>query len=115
MGYVQVQWSVICSDSWCLKLVRDTSLQLQWFLQFVPVIGNRELEGKASKGRIGFGVGQWDIAAGARATGGCCYGDQWAKAGLYLAETCRWPVASGFGGEYEARASQRERTGRSGG
>ena len=23
MGYVQVQWSVSCSDSWCLKLVRE--------------------------------------------------------------------------------------------
>jgi hypothetical protein len=27
------------------------SLQLQRFLQFVPVIGSRELEGKVAKGR----------------------------------------------------------------
>ena len=31
------------------------SLQLQGFLQFVRVIGSRELEGEAAKGRIGFG------------------------------------------------------------
>jgi hypothetical protein len=32
----------------------DMSLQLQLFLQFVPVIGGRELEGKATKRGIGF-------------------------------------------------------------
>ena len=26
MSYVQVQWSVSCSDSWCLKLVREISV-----------------------------------------------------------------------------------------
>jgi hypothetical protein len=31
------------------------SLQLQGFLQFVPGIGSRELEGKAVEGGIGFG------------------------------------------------------------
>ena len=31
------------------------------------------------KGRIGFGGDQRDIPAGARATGGCCYGDQRAE------------------------------------
>ena len=36
----------------------DVSLQLQRFLQFVPVIGNRELEGKAAKEGIGFGGDQ---------------------------------------------------------
>ena len=39
----------------------------------------------------------------------------WDKVGLYLAKTCRWPGASGFGDEYEARASQRVFAGRSGG
>ena len=75
------------------------------------------MEGETAKGRIGFGGDQWDIPAGARAKGGCCYGDQWAgiRRGFYLAETCRWPGASGFGDEYEARASQQEYTGRSGG
>jgi hypothetical protein len=34
----------------------DIRLQLQTFLQFVPVIGSRELEGKAAKGSVGF----WD-------------------------------------------------------
>jgi hypothetical protein len=33
----------------------DMGLQLQRFLQFVPVIGTRELEGKTTKGGIGFG------------------------------------------------------------
>jgi hypothetical protein len=84
MGYLQmgyVHWSVSCSDSWCFIKASegDMSLQLQWFLQFVPVIGSRELEGKVAKGRIGFGGDQWDIPARARATGGCCYGDQWAE------------------------------------
>ena len=54
----------------------DRSLQLQRFLQFVPAIGSRELEGKAAKGEIGFENDQCNIPAGARATGGCCYGDQ---------------------------------------
>jgi hypothetical protein len=31
-------------------------LQLQQFLQFVPVIGSRELEGKATKGQVGFEI-----------------------------------------------------------
>ncbi|XP_071238969.1 nesprin-3-like [Salvelinus alpinus] len=40
-------------------------------MSFVPVIGSRELEGEAAKGRIGFGGDQRDIPAGARATGWC--------------------------------------------
>ena len=40
------------------------------------IIGSRELEGETAKGGIGFGGDQRDIPAGARATGGCCYGDQ---------------------------------------
>ena len=36
----------------------DKSLQLQRLLQFVPVIGSRELEGKAAKGGVGFGDDQ---------------------------------------------------------
>jgi hypothetical protein len=36
----------------------DIKLQLQRFLQFVPVIGSRELEGKAAKVSVGFGVDQ---------------------------------------------------------
>ena len=36
----------------------DGNLQLQRFLQFVPVSGSRELEGKATKGGIGFGGDQ---------------------------------------------------------
>jgi hypothetical protein len=54
----------------------DISLQLQQFLQFVLVIGSRELEGKAAKRGVGFGDDQCDLPAGARAAGGCCYGDQ---------------------------------------
>ena len=38
----------------------DIRLQLQRFLQFVPVIGSRELEGEAAKERIGFGGDQRD-------------------------------------------------------
>ena len=37
---------------------RDMSLQLQRFLQFVPVMGSRELDGKAAKGGVGFGDDQ---------------------------------------------------------
>jgi hypothetical protein len=36
----------------------NKSLQLQRFLQFVPVIGSRELEGKAAKLGVGFGDDQ---------------------------------------------------------
>jgi hypothetical protein len=36
----------------------DTGLQLQRFLQFVPAIGSRELEGKADKACVGFGEDQ---------------------------------------------------------
>ena len=54
----------------------DIRLQLQRFLQFVPVIGSRELEGKAAKVSVDFGDDQWNIPAGVRATGGCCYDDQ---------------------------------------
>ena len=54
----------------------DIRLQLQRFLQFVPVIGSRELEGKAAKVSVGFGDDKCNISAGARAMGGCCYGEQ---------------------------------------
>ena len=36
----------------------DISLQLQRFLQFVPVIASREQEGKTAKGGVGFGDDQ---------------------------------------------------------
>jgi hypothetical protein len=36
----------------------DICLQLQQFLQFVPAIGSRELEGKAAKASVGFGDDQ---------------------------------------------------------
>ena len=42
MDYVQLQRSVSCSHSRCLKLVREIKVL---FLQFVT--GSRELEGKA--------------------------------------------------------------------
>ena len=54
----------------------EVRLQLQRFLQFVPVIGSRELEGKAAKGSVGFMDDLCNIPAGAHSTGGCCYGDQ---------------------------------------
>jgi hypothetical protein len=38
----------------------DMSLQLQRVLQFVPVIGSRELEGKAAKVGVGF-VDETDV------------------------------------------------------
>ena len=78
MGYLQMGGELL----WQLVLKAsegDMSLKLQWFLQLGPVIGSRELEGKAAKGRIDFGSDQWDIPAGVRATGWCCYGDQWAE------------------------------------
>ena len=62
----------------------DIRLELLRFLQFVPVIGSRELEGNAAKGSVGFGDDQCNMPAGVRATGGCFYGDQ-----LYLAKIYR--------------------------
>jgi hypothetical protein len=57
----------------------DKCFQFQRSLLFDPVIGSRELEGEAAKGRIGFGGDQRDIPSGAPATCGCCYGDQRAE------------------------------------
>ena len=69
----------------------DKCFQFQRFLEFVPVLGSRELKGEAAKEKIGFGGDQRDIPAGARATGGCCYGDQRAekRRGLCLTGSCR--------------------------
>ena len=41
-----------------VSVILKCNLQLQQFLQFVPVIGSRELEGKAAKLRVGFGDDQ---------------------------------------------------------
>ena len=50
MDYVQLQRSVSCSDSRCLKLQREIKVSnFKDFLQFVPVAGSRELEGTAAK------------------------------------------------------------------
>jgi hypothetical protein len=38
--------------------VSEGNISLQLFLQFVPVTGNRELEGNAAKGDVGFGDDQ---------------------------------------------------------
>ena len=68
----------------------DISLQLQWFLQFVPVIGSRELEG----GQRGSWLWGWPVRY---TCWSACYGwvvlswpVSWDKAELYLAKTCRW-------------------------
>ena len=63
----------------CQLMLKVKVDQLQRFLQFIPVIGSRQLEGKGAKGSVGFGDDQSNIPAGARATGGCCYGDQRAE------------------------------------
>jgi hypothetical protein len=79
MDYLQMSLctgTMICKMLWQLMLKvseGDISLQLQWFLPFVSVIGSSELEGKAAKGGIGIGADQWGIPAGASAMGGCCY------------------------------------------
>ena len=49
-----------------------------FILQFVPLIGSRELEGKAAKQELALGMTS-ERTAGARAMGGCCYGDQRAE------------------------------------
>ena len=66
-----------CSDSWCLKLVREICVSS--FRDFCSSFQSLAAENWAAKGRIGFGGDQIDIPAGARATGGCCYGDQRAE------------------------------------
>ena len=70
----------------------DIRLHLQRFLQFVPVIGSRELEGKVvtqhittttppirTTGSVGFRDDRCNVPAGARATRGGCYGNQLAE------------------------------------
>ena len=83
MGWLFTDW--LCTDAVIGKLLRqlmlkfregNIRLQLQRFFQFVPVIDSRELEGKAAKGVLALGIDQCNVPAGARATGGCCYGDQ---------------------------------------
>ena len=73
----------LCTGTVISKLLRqlmlkiregDIRVQFQRFLQFVPVIGSRELEGKVAKVSVGFGDDKCNIPAGARATGGCCFG-----------------------------------------
>ena len=73
----------LCTGTVISKLLRqlmlkvrkeDIRLQFPRFLQFVPVNGSRELEGKAAKVSVGFGDDQCNVPAGARATGGCYYG-----------------------------------------
>ena len=58
MGYLQMVYR--CSELlWQLVLKAsegDMSLQLQWFLQFILVIGSRELEWKAAKDELALGV-----------------------------------------------------------
>jgi hypothetical protein len=78
----------------------------------------------AGAGRFCWGAGArrfcWG-AGGCRFWSACCgwvllwWPVNWDKAVFYLAKTCRWTGASGFGEEYEARASQRESTVHSGG
>ena len=51
----------LCTGAMICELmfkVNEGDMCLQRLLQFVPVIGNRELEGKASKGGVGFGGDQ---------------------------------------------------------
>ena len=44
-----------CSDNWYLKLVREVRVSsFRDFLQYVPVIGSRELEGKVAKVSVRF-------------------------------------------------------------
>jgi hypothetical protein len=54
------------------KLLRQLMLKVREgdarFLQFVQVIGSRELEGKAAQKNVGFGDDQCNISAGACAT-----------------------------------------------
>jgi hypothetical protein len=57
----------------------DKRLQFQRLLPFVPVIGSRELEGKAAKVSVGFGDDQCNIPDETRTMGVCCYGDQYAE------------------------------------
>ena len=68
-----------CSDSWCLKLVREISVSS--FRDFCSSFQSLAAENwkEEAKGRIGFGGDQRDIPAGVHATGGCCCGDQRAE------------------------------------
>ena len=79
MGYVQVLYSVSCSDSWCLKLVRDISVSsFRDFCSLFQSLAAENWKERRPKEELVLGVTR-DIPAGASATGGCCYGDQRAE------------------------------------
>ena len=68
-----------CSDSWCLKLVREISVSsFRDFCSSFESLAAENLNERRPKGELALGVTR-DIPAGARATDGCCYGDQRAE------------------------------------
>jgi hypothetical protein len=56
MDYVQLQQSFSCSDSWCLKLVREIYCKSPASAIFAICSGSRELEGKAAKEVLALGM-----------------------------------------------------------
>ena len=118
MGYVQVQWSVSWSDSWCLKLVKEiwvSSFSDFFFCNSFQSFAAENWEERRPNEEVALGVTSeiwWSMYNGGVLL---WWPVSWDKVGLYLANTYRWPGASGFGDEYDARASQREHTGRSSG
>ena len=68
----------------------DKSLQLQRFLQFVPVTGSRDLEGKAAKLGVGLGmISEIHLLERVLRVGVAIVTSELDKAELYLAWTCR--------------------------
>jgi hypothetical protein len=112
-----MQWFVSCSDSCCLNLVKE--IYVSSFSDFCSSFQSLAADNWKESGQRRSWLWGWPVRY---TCWSACYGWVllwwpviWDKAGLYLAKTCRWPGASGFGDQYEAMASQRERTSRSGG
>jgi hypothetical protein len=72
---------VSCSDSWCLKLVREISVSsFRDFCSSFQSLAAENWKERQPNEELVLGLTR-EIPAGARATGGCCYGAQRAEMG----------------------------------
>ena len=68
-----------CSDSWCFKVVWESSVSsFRDFGSWFQSLAAENWKEMWPKEELVLGVTR-EISAGARATGGCCFGDQRAE------------------------------------
>ena len=75
-----MQRSVSCSDSWCLKLVREIWVSsFSDFCNSFQSLAAENCKERWPKEELALRLASEKLPAGARAMGGCCYADQWAE------------------------------------